>query len=501
VNNIVKNSRNRSEDPVQESLREHKAHWNTDASLLIAQLIAFKKGLNGRGESRVGLPPSTIKNPIPNEIVAYLNQLAERYNSLINDAHSIIDEQKQYSDHRQKSKKELGTTSAIEYGLIKEASWWGSRAWTYAKNQYLNPKYWTTDNKDVKNRMNMLKAASYLVEHLKNVDDFLVRKEENSVANAVYEFNRYFYAFDKLLMLNMGELVARHIEKVLLDKSPDGISEKNEEPIIQPKEDSVLEKSKEEPFVELSGDKKDYLHEISAQDILNDLVYTGRIVQIFGLLGVSKEDILFFQNEIKELRFNVDNYNLTSTNDNLDDLKKESFNKKYKKLLDFCSKILNINGNSFSELLEKAEKLIISKANDISNELEKLSHNMLTRWLKRQKLKLFPNSIDKLILNTSENIIKLQETIDNLQNILENNNSSILNISQAISEVAGESANLTNLLSVIAKNHNAEYEEERLRGKPQIKLINETNVNRLDKAQRFFQSVQTEMKSKEELLK
>jgi len=65
---FVKNARKKSDDPVQEALRSHKDTWNHDASLLIAQLIAFKKGLNGRGEPKVGIPPGSIKDPMPHEV-------------------------------------------------------------------------------------------------------------------------------------------------------------------------------------------------------------------------------------------------------------------------------------------------------------------------------------------------------------------------------------------------------------------------------------------------
>lgn len=498
-NEFVKQSRKQSEDPVQEALRQHKAEWNKDTSLLIAQLIAFKKGLNGRGESRVGLPPSTIKNPLPNEIVQYLAQLTDRYNSLISDAHSIIEEQKDYSNNRKKSQKELTNTSEFKYDIIKNASWWGSRAWTYAKNQYVNPKYWIFTDEDIKNRMTMLKVSQDLVNHLENIENFLVSK---SIPNAVYEFNKYVTAFDKLLMLNMGQLVLRHAKK-LLDKPTGHISNDTNLEVDEIKPNTE-EKSNETPILELSGEEKNYKNDENKIDksklnfILNDIVYVNKIIELMKVFKIDEIEINNLLEEVKKIRFIIDNIVISDTPVNDDMLKK--INISYNLLIKQASNLIKINNaNSFSELLNLAEKHIGVTAKSISPEFEKLAHNFLSRWLNKQRLKILPDSTDRLLLETVDKIKKTIEEIDKLQDVLEDNNSTILTIALHILDVAKDSANISSDLFSIARNHNSDFEEEKLNKKPSIKLINEANVNRLDKANKYFNQIYLNMlnKSKE----
>lgn len=123
-----KEARKRSSDPLQEQLRTHKDLWNQSASKFIAELISFKRAINGRGDARIGLPPSSIKDPLPPQIGTYLHQLADEYNVLIQGAENIIQEQEHYSQNRQQPHN---LTQFTDDGLVSEASWWGSR-W-YAK--------------------------------------------------------------------------------------------------------------------------------------------------------------------------------------------------------------------------------------------------------------------------------------------------------------------------------------------------------------------------------
>ncbi len=91
-----------SKDPLQQRLREHKKRWNTAAKEYIARVIAFKKGLNGRGDARRGLPISNIKDPFPPEIASFLSQLTSDFQQLAQEASDIIQEQAYYSEHRRK---------------------------------------------------------------------------------------------------------------------------------------------------------------------------------------------------------------------------------------------------------------------------------------------------------------------------------------------------------------------------------------------------------------
>src|SRR5688572_8719154 len=132
---MEKISRSRSTDQLQENLREEKSIWNHSVSKLIAELIALKQGMNGYGNAEAGLPPSDIKDPLPSEIASYLNQLAGEYNSIIQGANHIFQNQDNYSKNRRKSLPHQESTqpqqemSFVDDGLTSQASWWGSRLW------------------------------------------------------------------------------------------------------------------------------------------------------------------------------------------------------------------------------------------------------------------------------------------------------------------------------------------------------------------------------------
>lgn len=99
-------ARKKSPDPYQEDLRTKKDGFNQAASTFIAQLIAFKRGINGRGDNKVGIPPSNIKDPLPPEVGSYLSQMVDRFNDLSSDAIKIIRQQESYSSSRNKGKSE-----------------------------------------------------------------------------------------------------------------------------------------------------------------------------------------------------------------------------------------------------------------------------------------------------------------------------------------------------------------------------------------------------------
>ena len=95
-------ARKKSNDPVQEALRTHKDKWNMAAKEFISRIIAFKRALNGRGDNHYGLPVSNIKDPLPDQIGAFLNTLTSNYEQLAAEALRIEQEQAAYSKNRKK---------------------------------------------------------------------------------------------------------------------------------------------------------------------------------------------------------------------------------------------------------------------------------------------------------------------------------------------------------------------------------------------------------------
>lgn len=479
---LVKEARKRSEDPVQEALRQNKDTWNHDASLLIAQLIAFKKGLNGRGEPKVGIPPGSIKDPMPHEVGSYLDQLADRYSKLISDAKAIIDEQNNYSETRRKPQEH--TASVFDEELIKIASWWGSRALTYTKNLF-------SSKEAVKARIAMIKTSVDLIKQLKVIDNFIVSKKINAIPNAVYDFDKFISSFNKLILPNMKKLskLDKEDEKIQDNKLPSeqiispGREDETPLQLVPDAEHTTEELS--EPNIELSGKKS--IQSLTAKNILEDIVYTGRLIQIMNLLNSNKSNVSLFESGIKELRKLLDNIEISS-NGSIEDA-----NNSYNDLKLLSSKILKITNNSFVNQFKDAEKLLISKAGTISVEFEKLAKNYLSRWLKRQKLKILPDSDDRIRLEASKKISNLIYLINKFQDLLEDNEPNIDVIKASFFAIGTELGELADDLYYLAKTHNDEYEQNRLNGKPMTHMIKLQTISRLQNMKKEFVKLPAEL--------
>lgn len=492
---IQKEARKASADPVQEALRQHKDTWNHEASLLIAQLIAFKRGLNGRGEPKVGLPPSSIKDPLPSEVGNYLDQLADRYNKLISDAHGIIDEQNHYSEGRNKGSKENQVSASSNEEIEKFASWWGSRAKTYGKNSYVNPWYWFAAKEEAKIRMKLLKISADFISKLKDIDSYIVSKDNKAIPNGIYEFDRFISAYSHLMIPNMEKLIK--IDKVILPKSIENKSDKpsngsessdkpNESENKQKKnnipengptieqENGLKDESKKRSSdnIELSGEEKSYALGLSTKEMSDDLINIGPISIIIQKLYPKDNNTL--QKDNHELRKKIDQFLLSGKGD-IDKIQLE-----YANLLKLSNSILKLNSQNFSSQLKDIENIVNVKSASISPEFAKFASNFMSRWLKRQKLKIMPNSNDRIRLLTSDKIKITLSNINSFQNSLENNDhlnmilSEFSNLNESIGEIGSS-------LYHLGKNHNDEYEQTRLNGKPTTHLVKLEILNKLIK--------------------
>lgn len=495
---IIVESRKKSEDPVQEALRQNKDTWNHDASLLIAQLIAFKKGLNGRGEPKIGIPPGSIKDPMPHEVGSYLDQLADRYSKLISDAHKIIEEQNIYSETRKKSVKEQ--TASFDPEILKLASWWGSRALTYLNNSDINNWRWFSTDEGNNAKMMMLKVSVDLVKQLKVIDNFVVSKEINAVPNAIYDFDKFVSSFNKLLLPNIKKLVKLENDSKTItntvpledsETSPTTQRESVGENLPDPTEFELPREKQElapqidqNPELELSGKKSENL---AVKIMLSDIIYSGRIAQVMNLLNVNKRDISKFELDVKKLRKLLDNLAISGKGS------LEEANYDYNNILILSGRLLEQDPNSLSSQLEKSEKLLLSKAGSVSVEFEKLAKNYLSRWLKRQKLKIMPDSDDRIRLEASNKLASIIKSFDGFQNSLEKNEPNLDVIKEKLISIGAELGELSDDLFYLGKTHNDEYEQNRLNGKSQTHIIKRETLNRLQKMKEYFASLSSEI--------
>ena len=203
----TKIARKVSSDSSQERLRQHKADWNAATSELIAEinefkshLISLKRGINGRGDPKAGLPISNIKNPLPPEIKSYLSGVASEFQglnsafgSLVGGANSIISEQNQYAQTRRKSSKEQRQASDDSDMLIVEGSTPISRLWAQLSS-------FLSSDAAKQQRLSMLSEAHKLFRKLIDLEDETLTKGVDNIAQVL---NEYFLVSNNFQILKM----------------------------------------------------------------------------------------------------------------------------------------------------------------------------------------------------------------------------------------------------------------------------------------------------------
>jgi hypothetical protein len=159
---MEKSAKKKSADPAQQNIRDAKSKWNDACSATIARLIAFKRGLNGRGDAKFSLPASNIKDPLPPQLGSFLQQLSSEFNTLVLSAANIVGIQNQYSKTRRK--KQEKRLAYFKYELEKNASSKLSRFWTHFKGLFSFKEYKAF-------RLSMLSSSAKLNKDLFKLED------------------------------------------------------------------------------------------------------------------------------------------------------------------------------------------------------------------------------------------------------------------------------------------------------------------------------------------
>jgi hypothetical protein len=228
---VIITARTRSEDPAQEHLRERKAVWNKACSAFIArlnafkpQLIAFKQGLNGKGNAKVGLPPSNIKEPLPSEIGGYMgmvnskfNELASEFAGLVSESNAIMQEQAQYADHRRKPQPRQprqprqADLAQVDDILISEGSNKATRFWAQLSS------YMSSDETN-RYRLSMLKLSYKIFQNLVKFEDLILTSDIGDMEKVL---NAY------LLIANNLDTLKHDVNKIVKLKHPDVVQSDN----------------------------------------------------------------------------------------------------------------------------------------------------------------------------------------------------------------------------------------------------------------------------------
>jgi archaellum component FlaC len=383
-------------DPVQMQLRMHKRKWNMGAKSFISQLIAFKKGLNGTGDAKASIPPSSIKDPLPSEVGTVLDRIASEFQRLVSDAGSIMDEQENYSKTRRKGKppgmqkvpeqiqkqepandKIVDTLSRVasdELTLVSEGSNRLTRLWEYTKGLFSNKEY-------NKLRLNMLSSSADLRRQFIDLENKILVLNVPSIRDALeaYQITKY-KTFELTKTLEFLKELTNSKDVV--------------KPNVAPEQAPVVS---DVPIKAMNAEQIE------------------RNIHILTAVGLGTGSVLELNSKIQEYKEEEDKHFkdqlLVGIRVAYINLLKSVFNeaqKKYGPIKDIHRIVPMIMQNSSK------------KANATDVELVKVSSNKLTRYLKRKLVQtLGHNKTSVHRLTIAKIIDETKETLNELMNSLE----------------------------------------------------------------------------------
>jgi hypothetical protein len=432
-------ARKRAIDPAQEHLREQKALWNSSATSFIGKLISFKRGLNGRGDPRAGLPPSRIHEPVPTEIGAYLNHLADDYLAIIKGAEDIISEQNSITQN----KSQVGLT---DDGFITEASWWGSRLKARLPGLGLR-------GPDRKLLLRMLDNSANLEQRLMDIENLLSSSDFNSVYKAFYAGRKLGEGSYESLIDNFKDLIQTNHQLKLAPKppaetvdEPEIVIEEEEENSPSPVTEEIIEDQEETQRIPFDWEVVEALNK--------DCVYAQLVLSFLKKRNIISEEDLKLRDKLN-LRFNIIKYRKDA---NIPDQALEDwqvFFNTYNYLLDLAKRVVSVpSAISFKELAP-----IIVKLQDNTDSV-KVAHNPVSRFLKRKWLEHKPSifkdeDIDSRKITCIDNILEALKTIDVLMNTLQTQDVLPEHLYNSLAEFSVDLSQVYEDLIKLADLHNA----------------------------------------------
>lgn len=432
----------RSKDQVQQRLRDHKRQWNSVYKDFSQKLKAFKDGLNGRGNAKFNLPPSNIKEPLPNEIGSYLQQLSGEFQKIVGDAEGVIAEQAEYARTRRRRKPKgpspvpAGPVPAApeatqeaekvdealsrlggnnQYNLISRASRL-SRFWQYLTSIF--------SNKDFnKQRIGLLSQSADLYYSLLDLENDVLSISVNSIPKAVAAHKKFKYNLDSFIGTYAGtkSMVERKateegIEKPVLDKE----EEERERAERKRQKILLLKNEKEQAKVNQKAEEASSEHQkkdVSPGTILPpELDKIRHDLHLLFNAGIAKEHVTQILSMFDEYESEVDN----GTRELWSDRIQEQFEALMKKLIPEIQKRFGpLTSTKVDDLINHIKKNT-KKAELISEYMVKTSHNSVTRFLKRDLVKtLRYNKTAPVRLQLADLIDGLKEVVVKIMDNLE----------------------------------------------------------------------------------
>ena len=471
---VIITARSHSEDPAQEHLRERKAVWNKACSAFIARLnafkpalISFKRGLNGRGDAKAGLPISTIKEPLPAEIGGYLglvsgefNELAAEFATLVSEANGIVQEQSQYASHRRQTHASPDNNALVVEGSNPITRYWAKL-----------PSLFSQETKQQKlQRLSALSLSHTLFKNLVEFEDHILSKDMGSFKDVL---NSYFRISNNLNSLKVSViklfklkgLDASKVGIIPADKSPDTSSDTSSDTPPDANKPPIANKPSAPPAAppaatsQVSPPSPSSIHKLK-----DDVIYMGS-------LGLSKDDMqrflaIYHQNKLEKDKNKID-------------IIADILQEKFDELFDKFKKQIEIEiEQKLPENISLDEIRNLQKNASLLNlDLTKLSSHLLSRLWNKYKHKRGKDPSSAARIEVYNIIREMKIIVDKIMNLLENKDFNSEELNVKITELLTLILTINEPLHLLNMLYKDKYYEPG---------SNKRNVNILDPAGRFF---------------
>lgn len=461
ANKLAKYARKPAKDPQQEQLRQNKDEWNDVASLLIAKLIAFKRGLNGVGDQIADIPASKITEPLPPELEVYLQSIVNDYHDLVMGGKSIIEQQKRYSENFNKE--------SSDYSFVSEASNSFTRAWARI-GLIGHPE--RSVRIQILNQISNLVADFYDLEHVLTGSNKSVR-----LARALFKYTSML----NFLGANLGSLLREvapekfkesYKSKDVKEKAPQPLKEKQEskktkvETEYEELAPEIIDQNTPMKQLDLIRDKiqsvisRDSLAQMLYQDDYPSIASKARQLDLLekkirGMISADPQGLIFQHQQAIEDMYK--DYNSLERH-----LQMYPVDKGDRKVPDIVPENTIPETQDFNS----------------SDDLEKLAANALVRWLNRQKLKLFPGNLGYLIATAVEQLIATREGLVHIADLAEDKESSMEEIISAYKKMVNNASKLAESIGKLGRIY---ISEKKLREDKGITLT-DSDLSKLNKS-------------------
>jgi hypothetical protein len=445
-----------SKDPIQQKLRDHKRKWSNNASVLISKIIAFKRALNGRGDAKFNLKPSSIQNPLPNEIPSFLSQLTSDFEKIISDAGTIITEQNNYSKTRKKKlpakpiqkANPLEGIASINHSLEKYGSSRLSRFWQYVSGIFSRKEY-------NPQRLGLLSQAADLRLNLLDFENAILSIKVSSIPNAIEKY--------KDLDTDLQAFLNTY------DNTVKTIAAKVMKPEEKPQEEKAQEKSQKQQAPEEPS--KEEIKPQPKQDIINKIKDDLHLIYNENLN----------QNEVMEVAKMVNEYE-EEEDPHLKSMWEERIKENYKHLI---KSIANEVQKTYGPTQIKNLQDILNHVKKNKTALEifhspilNTAHNAVSRYLKRDLVKTLRfNKTSPLRIEIANVIDEMKKYLNSIMNSLEKN-LSIEELNELVGKLKDEFAKIHSPLHVLYSFYLKEYISTKHEKQPFEKYLFEPALRR-----------------------